>query len=186
MIIALIDTLKSKVVATYIGAIHEDAAVTLGDNSFNIDTARYNLAPGVRAFGLDVSTSYSQGCVDGGVGPTRTLYVQDGKTIRPILEYFYIYTWKFANLGGRPNCVNGEGDEVTANISYSIGISKATTNGYSNLLITANGSYSNGDKYTQKPFQYELHYDGNKYPTGIFNGADAKLEKELENWQKLP
>jgi hypothetical protein len=177
LIVVLVDTLKERVVATYKRAIQEDAAMTVGAGSFRIDTARYDLAPGVRAFGLDVTTSYSQGCVDGGLGPVRTLFVQDGKEIRPIFENFYISSWRYVQ--GGPSCAEGE-NVVTEDITYSIGIGNETTNGYANLKITADSSYSGAAKTKRKPFQYELHYDGKKYPTSLFNGAGT----ELDNWRR--
>lgn len=173
LIVVLVDTLKERIVATYEGTIQEDAAMTVGPGSFRIDTARYDLAPGVRAFGLDVTTSYRQGCVDGGLGPARTLFVQDGKEIRPILENFYISSWSYVQ--GGPSCAEGK-NVVIEEITYSIGIGNKTTNGYANLKITA---YS-AAKTKRKSFQYELRYDGKQYPTSLFNGGGT----ELDNWSK--
>lgn len=179
LIVALVDNIQGTVIATYKGVIQQDAAMTVGENSFWIDTARYDVAPGVRAFGLDVTTSYSQGCVDGGLGPVLTLFIQEGKEIKPILENFYRSTWSFVT--GGPSCATQE-EIITENITYFIGISKTTTNGYADLLINAVSSLSNGVKSKRKPFQYKLRYDGEKYPTSLFNGAGV----ELDRWQSAP
>ena len=105
LVVSLVDTAKTKVVAVYKGVIGEDATLTIGAGSLRIDTARYDLAPSVRAFGLDFSTVYSQGCVEGGLGPTRTLFVREGKTIRPVLQGLYLSTWTF--IKGGPSCASG-------------------------------------------------------------------------------
>lgn len=176
LIVVLADIQRMEIVAIYRGAITEDAAMTVGSNSFKIDTARYDIAPGIRAFGLDVTSSYSQGCGDGGLGPVRTLFIQEGKVIRPVLEYFYISSWRF--IKGGPSCVGGEGEIVTEGISYSIGIGKTTTNGFSDLLITATSSLSK-----RSPFQYNLRYNGKKYPTSSgLNGGGVELDK----WKNMP
>lgn len=177
LIVVLVDALKGSVVATYKGAIQEDATMTVGVDSFRIDTARYDLAPGVRAFGLDVTTSYSQGCVEGGLGPVRTLFIQDGKEIRPVIENFYISSWRYVQ--GGPSCAEGE-NVVIEDITYSIGIGNVATNGYANLKITAISSYSDAAKTKRNSYEYEVHYDGNKYPTSLFNGAGT----ELDNWRR--
>jgi hypothetical protein len=173
LIVVLLNNKTKKVIATYMGSITEDSAMTVGGNSLRIDTAPYDLAPGVRAFGLDVTTSYSQGCGDGGLGPTRTLFIQDGKEIRPILENFYVSSFRYIKGA---SCVT-EGEIVIEDIYYSIGISKATTNGFANLVITATSSLK------RKPFQYELHYDGKRYSTSpALNGGGAELDK----WKNAP
>ncbi len=59
LIIALVNTKKRQVIASYKGAISEDAAMTIGKDSMLIDTSRYQLAPNVRAFGLELTTSYT-------------------------------------------------------------------------------------------------------------------------------
>ncbi len=163
LIVVLVDTIKGKIVATYKGAIQEDAAMTVGDNSLRIDTARYDIAPGVRAFGLDVTNSYSQGCGDGGSGPVRTLFVQDGKKIKPILEDFYISSWSYIQEG-RSRCTGADAPEESLyeNRGYSLSIDTTSTNGYRDLLVTETISRDDG-KRTGKPSRYKLHFDGKKY-----------------------
>lgn len=176
LLVALVDTSRAEVLASYRAAMQEDASMTVGADSLRIDTARYDLAPGVRAFGFDATTSFSQGCVDGGLGPIRTLFVRDGKTIRPVLEWFYLSTWTFVE--GGPSCASGDREIVTETISYAIGVGKATSKGFANLRITATSSFSNGARPTRKPIQYELQYDGANYPSATtFNGAAGKLDQ---------
>ncbi len=163
LIVVLVDTIKLRIVAIYKGAIQEDAAMTVGANSFRIDTARYDIAPGVRAFGLDVTNSYSQGCGDGGSGPVRTLFVQDGKEIKPILEDFYISSWSYIQEGqSRCTGANAPEESLYENRGYSLSVDTASTNGYKDLLVTETISRDDGKK-TGEPLRYKLHYDGKKY-----------------------
>jgi len=163
LIVVLVDTIKGRIVATYKGTIQEDAALTVGENSFRIDTARYDLAPGIRAFGLDVTTSYSQGCGIGGSGPVRTLFIQDDKEIKPILEDFYISSWKFIQEG-QSRCTGADAPEESLyeNVSYSLSVDTTSTNGYRDLLVTETISRDD-EKKTGKPLRYKLHFDGEKY-----------------------
>lgn len=177
LVIAMIDNTKGKIIATYKGAQITSGDSGIAENGLQLDTARYDVAPGIRAFGLDITESYRANCGDGGYGPARTLFVQDGKEIRPILINFFVSTWRFIK-GGNPGCVSpGAAEEtVTEDISYSIGIGNATTHGYANLLITAVSSIS-----TKKPFKYELHYDGEKYEI-----SSPQLDLELSKWLNAP
>lgn len=178
LLIGLLDLSTGAVLAAYTGSIQEDAAMAVGTGSFRIDTARYDLAPGVRAFGIDAASSYSQGCVVGGLGPTRTLFIQDGKELRPVLEGFYVSTWRYVK--DVASCSEAAEDAITETISYAIGIGKTASNGLSDLRITARSSYSNGAKSGREPLSYELKYDGKVYPTGAFNGAADRID----TWSK--
>lgn len=169
LIVTMVDSLKGKVVASY-----KAVGLDVAEGGLRIDTARYDLAPGVRAIGLDVTEKSSPNCGDGGAGAARTLYIQNGNQIRPILEGLYMSYWSFVQGGS--NCASGDTESVTEDFSYSIGIDNTTTNGYANLLITATSSYSSGDKSMRKPFHYELHYNGKKYP------IDG-MEKEFWKWR---
>ena len=162
LIVALVDTIKIRIVAIYKGAIQEDAAMIVGENSFRIDTARYDIAPSVRAFGLDVTTSYSQGCGDGGLGPVRTLFVQDGKEIKPILEDFYISSWSYIQEGqSRCTGANAPEESLYENRGYSLSVDTASTNGYKDLLVTE--TISRDDEKKTGELRYKLYYDGKKY-----------------------
>jgi hypothetical protein len=164
LVIALVDNIKGKVISTYKGGQMDFAGFGVAEDGLRLDTARYDLAPGVRSFGVDVTERYNPNCGDGGVGSMRTLFVQDGATIRPVLEQFITSSWRFVK-GGNPRCLGAEAakETVTEDTSYSISISHAATKGYANLLITEASSYSNGDQSKQKSSQYELRYDGVKY-----------------------
>lgn len=174
LVVAMLDNPTGKIIASYQGAIAEDAAMRVEADSFKIDTAPYDLAPGVRAFGLDVMSGYIANCGDGGLGPMRTLFVRDGNAVRPVLEGFYKSYWQFVQ-GGNPRCVGPDAPEpVIENFDLTIAIGKASSHGFANLLITGLGSLENGKKSKRKPFEYELRYDGKKYPLDAMEEAFSK------------
>lgn len=158
LIVALIDIKKSRVVATYSGVIQQSSGDTV--ENLKIDTARYDLAPGVRAFGVDVMQSLNIRCAIGGSGPYRTLYVQEGKNIRSILADQPMSRWGYYG-GSNPCDDEGTGHEYTETDTFTIGMTKEINNGYYNLAINQTTSYSNSDK--TKSITWEYYYDGSKY-----------------------
>jgi hypothetical protein len=173
LVVALVEPRGTRVLAMYQGRIEEDAVLTLGGGSLRLDTARYDLAPGVRAFGLDTETVFSQGCVDGGLGPTRTLFVREGSRIRPVLEGFYVSNWSYVE--GGPSC--GPDEKVVETIAHTIAIGSAKSRGFANLAVTARRSRSDGKRAGAPAFRYELRYDGTSYPLTTFNGAGPGLDR---------
>jgi hypothetical protein len=162
LVVALIDNARSTLVAAYAENILEDAALTIGENSLRIDTARYDLAPGVRAFGVDIASSYSQGCVDGGLGPSRTLFVQDGESLRPVLQNLYLSSWRY--LRGGPSCAEARGS-VIERTAYDIAVGTAAHHGMRDLRISARKVVGEGTQQARKPVSITLRYDGERYPT---------------------
>jgi hypothetical protein len=176
LLVALLDPSTGTVLAAYSGSIDEDATMNVGPASVRIDTARYDLAPDVRAFGIDLESGYSPGCVEGGLGPRRTLFIQEGKVLRPVLDSFYLSTWRFVK--NVASCAEGADAATTETIFYAIGIGKTVSKGFADLQVTATNSYSNGAKSKRKPLSYALRYDGKVYPTATsFNGAANKIDE---------
>lgn len=155
--VLMIDDAKKKVLATYQN--DNSGGMRRMVHDLRIDTARYDLTPDIRAFGVDITAYYGSNCGDGYPGPARTLFVPNDKELRPVLEEFYIWTSRFIK-GGDPRCVGPEAAAETEqeHTYYTIGIGKTITNGYANLAITATSSNP-----AKKPSNYELRYDGKKY-----------------------
>lgn len=180
LVVAMVDK-KGRVVSSNKGFIEEDAALTVDENSLWIDTARYDLSSSVRAFGIDITSSYMANCGDGGLGAVRTLYVQEGKKIRSVLNGLYMSNWRFVQ-GGNPRCMSEENaanapETVIENFGLTIEVEKTSTNGYANLLVIADSSFDNGEKSKRSPIHFELRYDGREYST-------KNLESALSGWQQ--
>lgn len=125
-IVALVDRKAGAVRATYTGTIAEDTITRVG--SFRIDTARYDLAPGVRAFGIDFS---SAGRASGAAefvrsGPERTLFVQHGGNLEPVLAGFSLTTWQAVPARGPQGELS----------NYTIAIGATRSHGLADLVIT--------------------------------------------------
>lgn len=93
LLVALLDRPQGKVVASNWTVAEEDAIMRYVDG-IRIDTARYLLQPGLRAFGVDINT-YSPRYAEGGYGPMRTLYVREGAAIRPVLSDMPVSRWSY-------------------------------------------------------------------------------------------
>lgn len=177
-VIALIDNVQRKVISSYSGEIEEDAATRIQSGSLWIDTAPYNLRNDVRAFGIDVTSGYIAHCQEGGFGAVRTFYVQDGETIKPVLENLTMSEWIFIQQG-QSRCMSaGDASEISVieNFNLSISVNNTKTYGYNDLSITALSSRDDGKKTNRKPFHCKLTYDGKKYST-------EKMLKAFREWR---
>ena len=146
--------------SVFIGTLPEDAAIRIGQGSLRIDTARYDLAPGVRAFGIDV-TSQASGprCAEGGFGPLRTLFVQAGRSLRPVLASVELSSWRLVSGAA---CVGPEPEDkqdvVVENAATTISVGTQATHGLADLVLasTIDGRAARGRRLV-------LHYDGASY-----------------------
>ena len=161
VVVALVDFDAGVVRAAFKGILAEDPWREVAQGSLRLDTAAYDLAPGVRAFGLDVtSSSEPTSCVDAGIGPMRMLFVRDGERLKPVLGFLGISTWRFA--GGNPVCDPSHADAVIETTTSTIAIAPHASNGFADLVVTesidgrAPGRKVRGERY-------ELHYDGITY-----------------------
>lgn len=153
---------SAKTIASYHkpGAYNSDA-VNLRD--LKIDTARYNVAPGLRAFGLRSMFGHSSHAIPY-EKTDLALYVREGSQLRPVLEGLVIYK---DNGEWMSNC-EGEGQKVRRTLE----IGKTSHNGFSDLIITSNRSalktYKSGKECVSKTTdlgktQITLSYDGKQY-----------------------
>ena len=158
-------TVGDRVLADYRGEITEDATLTLQSDSLRIDTAPYRLAKGVRAFGLDLNGWQSPNCGDGGTGPTRSLYIREGKHIRPVLTHMYLSSWHYIAEGqGRCNPrAPVDAPTIIEETAYSLGVLPGMTHGFHDLLVTAKSSRDDG-KPSESAGHWTLKYTGRQYP----------------------
>jgi hypothetical protein len=169
----IIDNGSGRVLADYRGEIDEDAAMEVQPGSLWIDTAPYLLAPGVRAFGLDVTSGYMPNCGDGGEGAERSLYVREGENIRPVIQHLGVSRWQFIKRGNdRCNSMAPEDAPVVIEHTlYTLSVLAGTTHGFHDLRVTSS-SYLDGDvessgKRKRNATEHEywtLKYDGQTYP----------------------
>jgi hypothetical protein len=151
-IVALVDRTARAVRATFTSTISEDTITRVG--SFRIDTAHYELAPGVRAFGVDFSSvGQSSGAADFvSSGPERTLFVQHGTTLTPVLSGFSLTTWH--SVPGREHR-----GEVS---NWTIAIGTTRSHGLFDLLVTRT-TEPDEDGTPALRERSVLHFDGKSY-----------------------
>ncbi len=183
LVIVFIDNVQGKVISSYRSEIGEDAATRIESGSLWLDTAAYNLAPTVRAFGLDVTSGYIPNCGDGGFGAVRTLYVQEGDKIRPISDEITMSYWRIlkGDIGG--HCGGDAANNLTQYVSLSIGVEQSKSNGLNDLKVYATSTVekdSEREKESQKTAKsankivsHVVRYDGVKYS---MQGWDSKLD----------
>lgn len=169
LVVAVIDPSAS--LALLQDEIGEDAATRVTEDSLRLDTAPYRLAPGVRAFGVDVLTADGS-CGEGGSGPSRTLYVREGKTLRPVLQGLTMSEYRYVR-GNQPRCVSDPRQAQAAIIEdfkVTIGLGVPGKGGWRDLVLTGTSRRSD-HKPGRRPLHVHVHYDGSAYPLDAFHDA---------------
>lgn len=153
LLLAVVERSTHRVIASYTGVIPEDAAMEVSGNSLRIDTARYALAKNTRAFGLRLRTFRDRCTYEGGFDDELTLFVVDGRRIRPVLTETTSH-WSFAD----GNRCGGE-DVARTDASVVVAVEHTASKGFADLRLTA----SRNDN--RKPLSVVVKYDGERYDT---------------------
>ena len=151
LVVALVDTKDMSVRAAFQGVALEDETWSITQASLRIDTAPYDLAPGVRAFAVDICSDALDAPVRGGVTATRSLFVADGARLRLILDGFVLTTSR----------KTAAGDAETTSAKIALGPHR--TNGFADLRITRTTTAAGKARQEHTSFTY----DGTRY------GAEA-------------
>jgi hypothetical protein len=160
--LALIDTTSLRPLARYRGELQEDATLTVDPGTLRLDTARYHLAPGVRAFGLVTRTRLQASCPEGGFDDVASLYVADGSTIRPLFsEDVTLKFWHYAASGDCGRDIDREADVTLA--------VKARAGTRADLVFTARRSDRPG-----QPLVLQVPWSGTHYDTRHWNASVLK------------
>jgi hypothetical protein len=183
--IATINTKKNTVVASYRGKLEEDATLRIDEYTLSIDTANYKLNEQTRAFGVDVKSDFSPSCTEGGSGSLRTLYIQEGKNIRPILNDLILSKWTYV-VSPIPLCsaavvTTPETSAIIEKSNISLSMAETKSNGFKDIIINVRKKVIDEegkeislkgkeikeilpDNYDLKSYTYKVQYDGKKYP----------------------
>ena len=152
--------------ATFKGNLESDPAVKIVSGSLWLDTAAYDLAPGVRAFGLDITSGLPRGCAAGGSGARRSLFVSQGRFIRPVLQDLPMSEWNLIQRG-RSACTDASAPEatITENFSATLGLAPTSTRGWRDLVVTGTASRDDGRVDERAVQRTTLKWDGRIYST---------------------
>jgi len=139
--LAVVDMAAKKVLRLYTDSIEVDASIRIFGSVLSIDTARYNLAPGVRALGVRMNIGYSPRCAEGGESNYLSLFVEDGAQLKPILKNFAMRSWRITD--GSNGCGYSENPSYTQEeVNYTLSISDSVTEGWHDLALTSNRTIS--------------------------------------------
>ena len=164
LVIAVIDSATGQVGASFKGNLDSDPNVKIVSGSLWLDTAAYDLAPGVRAFGLDVTSGQARGCAGVGSGARRSLFVSQGRFIRPVLQDLPMSEWALIQRG-KSACTDSSAPEltITENFSTTLGLAPTSTRGYRDLVVTGSASRDDGHLEERPVLRSVLKWDGRVY-----------------------
>ena len=165
LVIALIDG-TGHVGPSFKGNLDSDPNVKIVSGSLWLDTAAYDLAPGVRAFGLDITSGASRACAAAGSGARRSLFVSQGRFIRPVLQDLPMSEWSLIQRG-KSACTDSSAPDltITENFTATLGLAPTSTHGYRDLVVTGAASRDDGHLEERPAFRSVLKWDGKLYST---------------------
>jgi hypothetical protein len=163
--VALLDRKTLRPVSTYKSVIAEDAVTEVGQSSLRLDTARFQLSPDVRAFGLRFgSTARGPSCGEGASWDELTLFVREQKQLRPVFKM----DMQFQNA--LKGCIgSATGNDIWKYGRKTISVANTTTNGFADLLITetvtvdGNTVIPKSIKTKRQVSRYLAKYNGKEY-----------------------
>ena len=163
LVVALIDG-TGQVGPSFRGNLDSDPNVKIVSGSLWLDTAAYDLAPGVRAFGLDITTGLPRGCAAAGSGARRSLFVTQGRFIRPVLQDLPMSEWSLIQRG-KSACTDSSAPDltITENFTATLGLAPTSTRGYRDLVVTGAASRDDGHLEERPGLRSVLTWDGKVY-----------------------
>ena len=166
LVIAVLDSSTGQVGASFKGDLESDAAVRIVSGSLWLDTAAYELAPGVHAFGLDLTSGQPRGCAGVGSGARRSLFVSQGRFIRPVLQDLPMSEWALIQRG-KSACGDSSAPDVTIteNFTATLGLAPTSTRGYRDLVVTGTALRDDGHLEERPVLRSVLKWDGRMYST---------------------
>lgn len=171
LVTAMLDRATGQVLARHERTLEQDAAFALGEGGIRLDTARYDLAPGTRAFGVVLANSArGPSCPDRGFDRELTLLVRDGQGLRPVFAT-WLDTWEMVEGSA---CAWAPQRAVSERAQVTIGVERSASHGFADLALTASvtreASDADGDPETsQRRARRVLRYDGHAYATDPFD-----------------
>lgn len=170
LLIVMVDKHSRRVISSYQRGILEDALTEVGPDSFQLDTARYQLSEEVRAFGLRFHSAESgPSCAEHEFDNELTLFVPKGNELRPVFRQFMNFQRALTGCIGTTT-----GHDAWEYASLSIAIKKTASNGYADLQVSAVIEPDTDIKppppamdMKKRVETLQVHFDGNAYsPVG--------------------
>ena len=175
--VAVLDAANAQPLAVHQTDLAEDAVLALEEGALRLDTARYDLAPGVRAFGVVVhSSARGASCPDAGFNDELTLYMREGSGLKPVFST-YLDTWQ--RVVGEPCNWREDTRLVTESAALTIGVEPGRHHGLADLRVMADvtrtdkpaGEDFDGAVQTHRRVSRVVRYDGNGYDTRVLHNG---------------
>lgn len=175
LVVAMLGAEDARLLAVHESDLAEDAAFALTGDGLLLDTARYDLAKGVRAFGVVLrSAAPGPSCPDGRANDEMTLYVREGETLRPVFTSNLDF---WARVEGEP-CSWAPGQRlVTEEARFTIAVQPTAHHGFADLRVQSNvartETVTGSDRETssQRRDSRVLRYDGSRYDTSALQNG---------------
>jgi hypothetical protein len=157
--VAMLDRAGERVISGHLDAsLTEDVTFMLGETSLRIDDARYELAPGVRAFGVVIdSAGYFRNCADTDTDSEFMLWIREGETLRAVMG---TNLWGAAGVDGGLCPSPGRPNPRAVAAKLTVGVEKTVTSGFADLSLTAVAYLVKPPRVLARTL---LKYDGNSY-----------------------
>jgi hypothetical protein len=130
-LVVVFDRQSGRLVSSYRSRIDEDAITEAGEGSLAIDTARYELSKGVRAFGVRFhSTARGPSCADASYWDELTLFIQEKTKLRSVFKHDMQYQRALQGCIG-----SATGHDVWEYGVLTLSVMNTKTNGFYNLRL---------------------------------------------------
>lgn len=162
-VVATVDAATQRVTSRYVLPLRENPGLRFLPYSLDIDTARYQLAPDVRAFGVRLTPSSTAPCPDRLSDDELTLFVPNGAVLRPVLPRLAM-----SRLLAKTGCFGGGSQQQLTyeDAKLTLAVAPAAGKGLADLVVTARIQQVAGWKDPRAPVRQErvtLRYDGSAY-----------------------
>lgn len=164
---AVLDMAGRRVIRLHQSTLEEDGGTNISGGDLEIDTGLYWLKKGTRALGVRMDIARSIPAADRYAGRFLTLFVEEGASLRPVLEGFPMYYW---GIERTDDCVDpqwadeGRGDKVceedSGYLSLSLGAKGAS--GWRDLVVS-DGEGATDSTGGGPPWRARLVYVNGRY-----------------------
>jgi hypothetical protein len=157
---ALYDLSSKKLMAHHLMDTSDEGGIRLAESGISIDTARYDVVPGNRAFAVRLNKAYytSQTLAEGGANDYFNLFVFDGKDIQQLIADMPLFYWEMDPVRGSYS----EDDPTSEKAQFSITVAGTSKNGYKDLIL------SSKTRPSGRKLSHKISYDGQHYATDSF------------------
>ena len=136
-VLAFVDRATKRIVSWHQKVMEADPVTHFDAYSLRIDTARYALAPLVRAVGVRMNTFVSRCTYEGGYSDELSLFVQRGPRLEPVLSSMSLSVWQLQVLSGSSCGDMADVKKATHYADLGLSILQSSTHGFADIAVRA-------------------------------------------------